>query len=112
MAGTFGADPQVAGQMSAQLAQIRSAMTSMDRTFDNYGGATGSTRVAEALQEFFSESSDNREKMDGLLERAAGLLGGLAEGTTSVDTALRDSLVPESAPPPGAGAEPAAGRAR
>lgn len=112
MAGTFGADPQAAGQMSTELGQIRSAMTSMDRIFDEYGGATGSTRIAKALQKFFSESSDNRKKMDGLLERASGLLRGLAEGTTSVDTALRNSLETKSEPAPVAGAVPAAGRAR
>jgi hypothetical protein len=112
MAGTFGCDPQVAGQMSAELAQTRSAMKSMDRIFESYSGATGSTRIAHALEEFFSHSSDNRKKMDHLLERASGMLRGLAEGTTSVDKALDDSLKTTSVAPPVASAVPAAGGGR
>lgn len=102
MAETFGGNPQVADQMSRQLAQIRSEMTSMGRIFDGYEGATGSGRIEDALREFFSESSDNREKMDGLLERASGLLRGLADGTNEVDQALVTSLTPESGSTPAA----------
>ncbi|MDQ2706947.1 MAG: hypothetical protein M3Z25_04630 [Actinomycetota bacterium] len=98
--------------MSAELAQTRSAMKSMDRIFDGYGGATGSTDVEHALEGFFSHSSDNRKKMDGLLERASGLLGGLAEGTTSVDKALNDSLQSAGGSPPVVSAVPAAGGGR
>jgi len=103
MAGTFGSNPQVAGQMSRDLAAVRSEMKSMGKTFDGFGGATGSRRVEAALDDFFAKSSDNREKMDGLLERASGLLGGLAEGTMAVDKALADALEPETAPPAAGG---------
>lgn len=92
MAGTFGANPQVARAVSQELAQVRSEMDSMGRTFDGYHGATGSARIESALHEFFAQSSDNRKKMDDLLKRASGLLQGLAEGTTSVDTRLAHSL--------------------
>ncbi|MDQ2881217.1 MAG: hypothetical protein M3Y48_08230 [Actinomycetota bacterium] len=112
MAGTFGADPQVAGQMSGDLGGIRSAMTSMGQTFDQYGGATGSSHVEGALQDFFSKSSDNRKNMDGLLQQASGLLGGLAQGTTSVDTSLRDSLESKGDPPQETITVPAAGNAQ
>lgn len=97
MAETFGCDPQVAGQIAGELAQIRSGMTSMGQVFDAYGGATGSSDIEEALDRFFSKSSDNRENMDGLLERASGLLRGLAEGTLSVDQGLAGSLEPAAA---------------
>jgi len=92
MAGTFGSNPQVAGQMSQELATVRSEMTSMGRTFDGFDGATGSRRIEAALDDFFSKTSDNRKKMDGLLERASGLLAGLAEGTMAVDKGLADAL--------------------
>lgn len=100
MADIFGSDPQVAEQMSGELADIRSAIASMGRVFEGFEGATASARIEEALGEFFSESSDYRENMDGLLERASGLLAGLAEGTTAVDEGLATSLEPEDAPPP------------
>jgi hypothetical protein len=70
-------------------------MNSMGELFDRYDGATGSSAIEGALEEFFSESSDNREKMDELLKRASGLLRGLAEGVESVDTGLTDSLKPK-----------------
>jgi hypothetical protein len=94
MAERFSADPPAAGQVSKELAEIRSAMGSMGRTFDGFDGAVGSSAIEEALEEFFSESSDNRESMEKLLKRASGLLRGLAEGTTSVDGGLAGSLTP------------------
>ncbi|MGH3903920.1 MAG: hypothetical protein ACRDTE_07010 [Pseudonocardiaceae bacterium] len=111
MADIFGSDPQVADEMSRELAQIRSRMKSMGRIFEGFEGATASSRIEGELDTFFSKSSDYRDNMDGLLERASGLLGGLAEGTTSVDEGLATSLEPEDAPPP-ADATPVAGTAK
>jgi hypothetical protein len=92
MAEKFGANPRAAGDMSSELARVRSAMRGMGSTFDRYDDAVGSARVAEALDQFFSESSDNRESMDGLLKRASGMLRGLHDGTTSVDDGLAGAL--------------------
>jgi hypothetical protein len=99
MAWAFGANPQVAGETARELAQIRSEMASMGRIFHGYQQATGSRQVAAALDRFFSESSDNRARMDKLLERAAGLLQGLAEGTTAVDHGLAQALAPSDPTP-------------
>lgn len=44
MADRFSANPGAAGQMSSELARIRSAMKAMGATFDRYDGAVGSTR--------------------------------------------------------------------
>jgi hypothetical protein len=92
MATTFRADPHAAGEVSLELNHVRTDMRSMGQTFAGFGGATGSGRIEQALREFFEESSDNRESMDKLLERAAGMLRGLAEGTTSVDAGLAGAL--------------------
>ena len=97
MAGTFQCDPQAAAHISADLAGIRTEMKSMNRTFSDFAGATGSRRVEEALRRFYSESSDSRKSMDALLERAAGLRAGLAEGTMAADQSLADAL-PQPAP--------------
>ena len=98
-AGTFGANPAAAMQASRELARIRSDMGSLaSGGRAGFEGVTGSGRVEEALDHFFSESSDNRENMDKLLERSAGLLQGLAEGTTSVDRAMADALKVEKSP--------------
>lgn len=112
MAGTFGCDQQAADRMSGELAQIRSDMASMGRIFQGYDGATGSKGIEGALEGFFSDSSDNREKMDALLERASGLLGGLAEGTAAVDKSLADSLEPKGDQPGVSDAAPAVGGGR
>jgi hypothetical protein len=92
MANTFGANPQAAMQASRELAQIRSDLSALAGGRAGFEGVTGSSRVEEALDRFFSESSDNRENMDKLLERSAGLLRSLAEGTASVDRAMADAL--------------------
>lgn len=94
MAEKFSADPQVAGDVARELNRIRTDMRSLGRTIDRYDDVTGSARVQAALHDFFDDSSDNREKLDGLLERAAGMLRGLAEGTTSVDKGLAGALEP------------------
>ncbi|MGH3912595.1 MAG: hypothetical protein ACRDTC_04190 [Pseudonocardiaceae bacterium] len=95
MAVKFGGDPRMAEQVSGEVAQIRSNMKSMGQIFESFDGATASRRVEQELDNFFSKSSDYRDNMDGLLERASGLLAGLAEGITAVDTELAGSLEPE-----------------
>jgi hypothetical protein len=101
MAWAFGCNPQVAGETARELAQVRADMASMGRTFQGYQQTTGSRRVAAALDRFFSESSDNRARMDKLLERAAGLLQALAEGTAAVDQELAGALEPNDPTPTG-----------
>ncbi|HKE97876.1 MAG TPA: hypothetical protein VKG45_02935 [Actinomycetes bacterium] len=111
MAGAFGADPQVAVEVSRELAGIRTDMGAVGGLLDGYRGTTGSRRVAAALGAFHADSSDSREQMDRLLERASGLLQGLAEGTIAVDTGLAGSLEPEEGQRPAAAmrARPVAG---
>jgi hypothetical protein len=91
-AEAFGADIEAVKETSRELAQIRSDMKSLASGLAGFQGATGSGRVEKALDHFFSESSDNRENMDKLLERSSGLLQGLAEGTASIDQAMADAL--------------------
>jgi hypothetical protein len=98
MAERFGADPQVAADVARELSRIRTDMMSLGRAIDGYDDAIGSDRVRAALRDFFDESSDNRENLDGLLNRGAGMLRGLAEGTTSVDTGLAGALEPAKQP--------------
>jgi hypothetical protein len=50
--------------------------------------------VQAALDRFVHDSSDSRGNLDKLLGRAIGLLNGLVDGTTAVDTALSQSLDP------------------
>jgi hypothetical protein len=92
MADRFKANPQIAGQVARELDQIRADMGSLGETLSGYDDATGSREVQDALEDFFGDSSDNREKMNKLLERAAGLLDGLAEGATNLDRNLAGSL--------------------
>jgi hypothetical protein len=94
MAGAFACDPEVAAEVARELAQIRADMEAMGLAADGHGEATGSRPVAGALERFVAESSDNRANMARLLDRASGLLRGLSEGTTAVDSALAGALEP------------------
>ena len=58
---------------------------------------TGSARVQRALDDFVKNSSDARTKLEAELERAAGLLSGLAHGATALDRWLGET-VPVNAP--------------
>jgi len=93
MATSFGGDAAVARQLSGDLAGIRATLADLGKVFDGLDGVTGSEEVEKALGEFVSQSSDSRKKMDGLLERASGLLRGLAEGMTEADAGLHATLV-------------------
>ncbi|WP_131770728.1 hypothetical protein [Candidatus Protofrankia californiensis] len=114
-ASVFECDPDVARQVSSHLADIRSTLTSLGAAFDGLHGVTGSKEVETALDHFVSHSSDSRESMDKLLERASGLLRGLAEGVSEVDSGLARALPSAlpAAPVVAASASPvAAGRAQ
>ncbi|NJP91926.1 hypothetical protein HCN51_21095 [Nonomuraea sp. FMUSA5-5] len=90
MAEEFTADRQEAAKVSRDLKAIRAALDG-GRT-GALDARTGSEKVDDAVRRFFEESSDNRERMDQLLERAAGLLDALVDGTGTLDGSLADSL--------------------
>ncbi|MFD0467961.1 hypothetical protein ACFQ0B_06320 [Nonomuraea thailandensis] len=95
MAEEFTANRQEAANVSRDLKAIRAALDG-----GNAGALdakTGSEKVDDALRRFFEESSDNRERMNQLLERAAGLLDALVEGTGTLDGSLADSFRPARA---------------
>jgi hypothetical protein len=105
MTDAFGCDPHVAAQLSGELARIRAELgTARDAAVVG----TGSERVDRALADFHTGSSDSREAIGSLLDRASGLLRGLAEGTEAVDRGLVASLT-EPALPIGAVAAPEPG---
>ncbi len=109
MADTFSCDPDAAARLAGDLGSIRSDLQAMGQTFTAYGGATGSGQIEDTLGQFYTDSSDSRDAMDKLLDRATGLMPGLAQGTTSVDGALATSLDPPSQT---SAAQPAASGAR
>ncbi|TMR96385.1 hypothetical protein [Nonomuraea basaltis] len=90
MAEEFTADRQEAAIVSRDLKSIRAALDG--GKIGALDARTGSERVDEAVRTFFEESSDNRERMNQLLERAAGLLDALVEGTGRLDASLAGSL--------------------
>ncbi|MGN9841526.1 hypothetical protein ACTMTI_25705 [Nonomuraea sp. H19] len=95
MAEEFTADRQEAASVSRDLKSIRAALDG--GKIGALDARTGSAKVDDALRTFFEESSDNRERMNQLLERAAGLLDALVEGTGQLDGSLADSLSTRSA---------------
>ncbi|SEH00448.1 hypothetical protein SAMN05444920_116183 [Nonomuraea solani] len=90
MAEEFTADRQEATNVSRDLKSIRAALDG--GKVGALDARTGSEKVDDVLRRFFAESSDNRERMNGLLERAAGLLDALVEGTGTLDGSLAESL--------------------
>lgn len=91
MAATFGADPGEAERVAGQLRVIRSGLADPGSLYSG-AEATGSRRVQAALERFRDDSSDSREHMIELLDRAAGMLTALAEGAGAVDAALAASF--------------------
>ena len=103
MAEAFGANLQAVRGMAQDLGDIRAELSGIAAGIGDAGAATGSAKVASALHDFVSKSSDNRKKLDKLLDNAAKMLGGLADGATQVDTSLTTALTPASAPAAPAG---------
>jgi hypothetical protein len=100
MADTFAVDPQEARRTAGELTAIRSALSGVGSLVAG-AEATGSDRVRRALERFGENSTESRRNVGDLLERAASLLSGLAEGSTAVDRALHDALEPTSPTPSG-----------
>ncbi|WP_188195460.1 hypothetical protein [Nonomuraea sp. SYSU D8015] len=90
MAEEFTADRREAANVSRDLKAILAALDG--GTIGALDAGTGSEKVDAAVRTFFEESSDNRERMNQLLERAAGLLDALVEGTGELDASLSESL--------------------
>ncbi|MEV0622957.1 hypothetical protein AB0I81_57235 [Nonomuraea sp. NPDC050404] len=90
MAEEFTADRREAASVSRDLKAIRSALDGGQAGAQD--AKTGSEKVDDAVRRFFEESSDNRERMNQLLERAAGMLDALVEGTGTLDGSLAESL--------------------
>jgi hypothetical protein len=94
MAESFAADPQEAQRVAQELTSIRSGLDATNGLFAG-AEATGSARIQRALHRFQEDSSQSRTHLGELLDRASGLLFGLADGATAVDQALSDALEPE-----------------
>src|SRR3954469_13431307 len=92
MAEQFMVDAQVAATTATELTQIRTTVNDLAGVLDGQGAVTGSARVSGALDDFVAASSDARERMDGELERAAGMLSGLATGATALDSSLATAV--------------------
>ena len=92
MATTFGADTQAAAAVAGDLSRIGADLTATGWATDGAEAATGSPAVAQALRDFFSGSSDSREHMRQLVERAAGLLNMLVEGVHQLDQDLVSAI--------------------
>jgi hypothetical protein len=73
-------------------------VTGLGNLFAGQGDVTGSDRVRQALEDFVADSSDARDRMDGQLERAGGMLSGLSIGATELDTTLAEAITPENPP--------------
>jgi|GEM_PF-2941473 len=99
MADLFGVNVEIARQLSGDLSSIRTSLTTLGTDLAAMHGQTGSGDVESALDRFFRNSSDSRGNLDKLLERAIGMMDGLVEGTTAVDTALAGAFDPVAAPP-------------
>lgn len=97
MADRFGVNAQEAAQTATELTRIRASLHELGG--DTSGSVTGSAKVQRALADFVKDSSDARTKLDSELERAAGLLNGLAQGATTLDQSLADAVDPAKAVP-------------
>ncbi len=98
MADRFGVDAQAAAQTARDLAAIRATFNGLKDTFAQDAAVTGSAKVQAALRDFSDHSSDARKKLDQELERAAGLLAGLARGATTLDASLADAVTIKNPP--------------
>jgi ABC-type transporter Mla subunit MlaD len=97
MADGFSVERAVAQDLARSLTSIRTAMN--DFAKDAVTGVTGAPAVEAALERFYRESSDNREALDKLLDRASKMMQALADGSGAVDQGLADALTTTGAAP-------------
>ncbi len=93
MATSFGCNPPAAVRAAGELAAIRQDVASAGQ-LDSGSGVTGSDRIEAALHAFFTDSTQSRQNLEHLLDRAVGMLRGLATGSTDLDRNLATALTP------------------
>jgi hypothetical protein len=98
MAAEFGVDARLAGRTATEIGRIRTTVTGLGGLLAGQGDVTGSARVRQALEDFVADSSDARDRMDGQLERAGGMLSGLSTGATTLDNTLAEAVTPQNPP--------------
>jgi hypothetical protein len=96
MAGTeaseFGCNLDGVQATAAQLSGVHNSLEHFDKNADAHAGDIGSSVIQQALQEFYDESSDQREKITGSVGALASMLQGVYDGVVQVDNALAGSL--------------------
>lgn len=92
MANTFSVDPRMAGEMARELAEVRAELSSPPLSAGSDALVAGSAKIAAAMHEFFSDSTESRTRMGNLLDRASGLLRQLSESTIEVDQSLASAV--------------------
>ncbi len=93
MATSFGCNPPAAVRAAVELAAMRQDAANVAQ-LNSGSSVTGSDRIDAALHAFFADSTQSRQNLEQLLDRAAGMLHGLATGSTDLDRNLATALTP------------------
>jgi hypothetical protein len=92
LANTFGVNLEPAEALAGDLARVGADLADTSWATGDARQVTGSPKVAAALDGFFANSSDSRNHMRELLERASGLVNMLVDGVRVLDQGLGDAV--------------------
>jgi hypothetical protein len=90
--GTFACNVEAVDATAQRLRDVLDELQHFGDRDDAYDGALASQPIRSALDHFYDDSSDQRDKVKGSVEALAQMLQGLVDGVRQVDKALYDSL--------------------
>jgi hypothetical protein len=90
--GTFACDVEAVDATARRLRDVLDELQHFGDRDDTYAAALASQPIQSALDDFYHDSSDQRDKIKGSVDALAQMLQGLADGVRQVDKALHDSL--------------------
>jgi uncharacterized protein YukE len=100
--GIFACNLDAVDATAKQLDQVYDELQNFSRRDDSQAGDLASAKIQNALQDFYDDSSDQREKITDAVKGLRDILKGLAQGVRDVDSSLAGALADPQAPGPAA----------
>ena len=108
--GVFACNVEAVEATAKQLDRVFDELSNFDRRDDAHAADLASSPIRNALQDFYDDSSDQRDKIKESVKGLRDMLQALAQGVREVDGALAASL-PDGTTDPAAAEPVAANRA-
>jgi hypothetical protein len=97
--GVFACNVEAVEATARQLGRVFDELSNFDRRDDAHAADLSSSPIRNALQDFYDDSSDQRDKIKDSVKGVRDMLQALAQGVRDIDTTLAGALEEGAAAP-------------